>query len=728
MATSPRRAGPAHTRRGIVPPAAARRAGARISSEGQIARPGLVRRLLEGLRPLTVVVAPAGYGKTALLAEWAASEHRRFAWIEATRHEAEPRALREAIGDALRKIGVDRARPRGDRPFVLVLDDAHLIGTAALRETVSSCLGWLPEGSTLALATRAEPDIGLGGLRARRMVTELRAGDLAMSPGEAAALLRLTGADPDFATVQALIAKTEGWPAALYLAALSLAEQPGEQFSGADELISAFLYDELLAELSAEQTAFLTRVSVLERVSGPLCDAVLEREGSAKTLAALCRSPLPIDAVDRSHEWYRMHGLLREALMTELGRGEPRLARTLHRRASAWHEQHGEHGRAIAHAVAGGDPRRAGVLMWADLLRSLGEGRASLERHLSALGDATVTGRADLAMVRAHAHLCAGRIDLALHWSHTAHAARAGRSKARRAGDPRDEELAAAGAIIEAWAGTGGPAGMASNARRAAELLDSHSGWRASSCLLGGVAALLVGDRGAARRLFDEGVERGAVTAPPTAALCLAQSAALELEAQQWEDASDLAARALALSERQRAGEEPGQALVHAVCAIVAEREGRIDEAKSHVRRSAAGLERLAEFTPWYLAQLRILLARALTTLGDIPEARSLLAGASRLARRTPGATLPARWLDEAWGEIDTHAESALSGTASLTTAELRILRFLPTHYSFREIAARLHVSSNTVKTQVHAVYRKLGASTRSEAVATASRAGLLEL
>jgi LuxR family maltose regulon positive regulatory protein len=134
----------------------------------------------------------------------------------------------------------------------------------------------------------------------------------------------------------------------------------------------------------------------------------------------------------------------------------------------------------------------------------------------------------------------------------------------------------------------------------------------------------------------------------------------------------------------------------------------------------------LDEFIPWYCAETRMLLARGLLALGDVAAARERLAEASRLARRTPGVAVFRRWFDEAWDQFDARAETALVGVASLTTAELRVLRFLPTHYSFHEIAERLHVSSNTVKTHVHAVYRKLDASSRSQAVANATNAGLL--
>ena len=170
----------------------------------------------------------------------------------------------------------------------------------------------------------------------------------------------------------------------------------------------------------------------------------------------------------------------------------------------------------------------------------------------------------------------------------------------------------------------------------------------------------------------------------------------------------------------------PASALVLAVCAASAMREGRVDEAKAAASECQDLLAQLDDSLAWLSAEARILVARVSLGLGHVARARELLADASRLARRTPDVVIFQRWFDDAWGQFDEQAETTLAGMGSLTTAELRVLRFLPTHYPFHEIAQRLHVSSNTVKTHVHAVYRKLDASSRSEAVATATRAGLL--
>jgi LuxR family transcriptional regulator, maltose regulon positive regulatory protein len=693
-----------------------------------IRRPKLVRRLEEGrTHPLAVIAAPAGYGKTTLLSEWAAHDKRPFGWVSVPAGETSPAELSRAIGAALTPIG---AVPRGSGPgpaFVLVIDDAQLIDQEVLRDAIAALLPRVPSGSQIAIAARSEPRLGLGRLRAQRALTELGVSDLAMSPGEAAALLRAVGLDPDFATVQALIQHTEGWPAGLYLAALSLRSRADggnadAGFTGDDQLVAQYLQDEFLDALGADERTFLARTAVLDRLCGPLCDAVLDRRRSAATLTALSASNLPLFALDAGHGHFRLHGLLREALAAELQMVEPQLVRRLHRRASDWYRESGDLDRTIEHAVAADDCRRAGALLWDNLLRYIGGGHnGKVQEWMGHFDEQRIVAGASLATAAAHSHLIAGDLDLARHLSQAATA----RGRGSR-GTHREQSVAAGQILVDAWACRGGVRQMMSDARRAQALLPRESDWVSSCLLLQGTAALLSRESAAARSLLDEGADRAAVAAPHIAALCLDQLASLAIDEGAWDDAIDLADRANAIVERHRLASYPTSALALASLALTAAHAGSFDDAKAHVRRCGVLLSELDRFAPWFGAETRILLARAATSLGDIPEARALLASASRLARRTPDATLFPAWLDSAWDAIDDRAETALTGISSLTAAELRVLRFLPTHYSFREIALRLHVSPNTVKTQVHAVYSKLSATSRSEAVARASRAGLL--
>ena len=200
----------------------------------------------------------------------------------------------------------------------------------------------------------------------------------------------------------------------------------------------------------------------------------------------------------------------------------------------------------------------------------------------------------------------------------------------------------------------------------------------------------------------------------------------IAIEREDWPLAADLTDRAAMVVDEWRLSSDPLLAVVFSVLAASRAHEGRIDESKRDLRSGIKLLEELGDFVTWYAAEARILLAHASLRLADVVAARTLLAEASRFARRARGATIFSAWFDQAWADMDTLAETSLAGPSSLTIAELRVLRFLPSHRSFREIGAQLGVSANTVKTQAHAVYRKLGAASRSEAVVRATQAGLL--
>jgi LuxR family maltose regulon positive regulatory protein len=393
----------------------------------------------------------------------------------------------------------------------------------------------------------------------------------------------------------------------------------------------------------------------------------------------------------------------------------------LHRRAGDWYRRAGDVDQAIEHARRAEDLDCTGELLWANLPGYLVEGRNHLiQRWLTGVTAERATGLGRLALVAAHSHLALGSGSVAEQWARSA-----GVSLSETPEESTKPERAV-GLIIEAWAARSGALGMRKSAMRAYELLPDDSPWRASCCFLRGTAALLSGDQDEAERWLEEGAARGSVLASDATSLCLAQLAVLAADRDAAEVASDLAWRARSIVQDHGLSHYPTAALVFAVSAAAGTRDGRVDEAKAAVAQCIGLLVRLDDSLAWYGAEVRILLARSSLTLGDVAGARQLLADASRLGRRTPDVVVFRGWFDEAWDQFDAHAETALTGAATLTTAELRVLRFLPTHYSFHEVAERLHVSANTVKTHVHAVYRKLDASSRSEAVANATVAGLL--
>jgi LuxR family transcriptional regulator, maltose regulon positive regulatory protein len=364
-----------------------------VRPAGLVPRRWAVHSLLESHDlPVALLVAPPGYGKTTVLSEWAERDARPFAWVRLDAEDRHPASLLSSIAGALDvtepvgkgvRTSLSSRRPDATRralsrllrylsyreqPVVLVLDDFHVLhGTEAL-PLVQAIADGMPPGSQLALASRHEPELAVGSLRAHRKVVEVRTGELAMARTEAADLLEAAGLHLGAAELTTLVRRTEGWAAGLYLAALSLREDRDvraavSRFGGADHLVADYLRDEFLTPLGDEKTAFLMRTSVLDTLSSALCDAVLESSGSGRILAELARSGALLISLDRNGDSYRHHPLFAQMLRSELRRLEPRRESQVHRLASAWYGAHREQRLAIRHAVAAGELAAAGDLV-----------------------------------------------------------------------------------------------------------------------------------------------------------------------------------------------------------------------------------------------------------------------------------------------------------------------------------------------------------------------------
>ena len=246
--------------------------------------------------------------------------------------------------------------------------------------------------------------------------------------------------------------RTEGWPAGLYLAALSLRAQPNvdvalSRFAGDDQVVADYLRDELMARLEPDQVDFLLRTSILDTLSGPLCDAVLGHGGSGRILATLARSNVLLVSLDRGGTTYRYHPLFREMLHSELRRLEPLREPELHARASAWHEEHGDLDSAIHHAVAAGNPEHSGELLWRHASSYIGHGRNdALAGWLNHFNDDQLAAVPSLAVAAASSRLAAGDGEQARHW-----AAAAGRGLARRSSSKRGALDGAARSYRRCW-------------------------------------------------------------------------------------------------------------------------------------------------------------------------------------------------------------------------------------------------------------------------------------
>lgn len=722
------------------------------SRRGLVIRERLVSRLIASAEtPIVLVVAPAGYGKTTVLSQWEEADDRPFTGVLLDDRHNDPVLLLGAIASALHEIepidqgvfdALSASRPNvskvvvprlgtsigaREHQFVLVLDDLHTVIEPMALDALVEISAQVPAGSQLALASRTEPPLPVGRLRANRRLTELHAPDLVMTQSEASQLQRAKGYELGPGALKRLIERTEGWPAGLYLAILSLEGEPDpgiaiERFAGDDRLVGDYLRDEFLSGQPPDDLEFLTATSILDRLTGPLCDAVLEREGSANTLRRLSRSNLLLIPVDRRDAEYRYHALLREMLGSELQRLGERRTRELHERASQWYAEHGDFDRSIPHAISAGDINALGRLIWSVTPEYASCGReATLHRWLAELPEARIAELPTLSLAMATSQLTQGNGAQVEHWASAALSKIESVPKTERDALRLSAELVSA--IGAARAGVGR---MGEIAARSNDLLPEDSPWRAVCCLTEGAARHLTGDRERARRLLDEGSRRAAAATVPNAQVnCLAQLALIELDEHDFDAAAAATARAISVAERFGLDSYPTDALVFAVSALVYAKRGRIERAARHARQSAGLLERLTELSPWYEAEVRIVLARALLLLDDVATARDHLTDAARYLRQTPDAVVLGEWLEEASRTADSVA--SVSGQWPLTPAELRLLHLLPSHRSFREIAERLCVSTNTVKTQAQSTYRKLGVSSRAEAVTTAEAAGLIK-
>ncbi len=709
------------------------------------------RRLLDRLElssaPLVLLNAPTGYGKSVLLAQWAARDRRPFASISLGDAHNDPVLLLEDVAGALDRIeplpaeltsalaapepdldGVvlprlGRAIEAREAGAVLVLDELEHVESPQSLQVVRALVEHAHSGTQIAVATRADPALPLGRFRANRMLNELGRGEMAMTRPECAALLAGLGIELGQRDLDVLIERTEGWPAALYLAGMALLDEADAsaavaRFAGDDRALVGYIRDEFLAPISRRRLDLLLRVSVLDRFNGDLCDAVLERSGSATALRDLLHGNMLLLPLDRRDEWFRLHTLLAGMLRAELRRTAPEEEPELHLRASRWWAGHGDPDRAIEHAIAARAYERAGDLLWAGVPDYNARGRvATVERWLQRLGEERLGEHPTLSLTAAQGCLARGEGSMAEHWISVSRSLLGDGGSA-----PPEAPLAAGLALAEAGLARDGLVAMSESCAAAAEVLPDESAWLSMSCLLDGTS-LLLRERAEARERLSEGARRGAVSAPHTQVLCLSQLALLAVEEPDWQVAEMLASQARAQIERSGLGDYTTAALVAAVSAFVRSRRGMAEEAAADLRTGVRLMRRLDQFAVWYEAQARIVLARAASRLDQVGLAQDLLGEARRLVRATPEATLLGRWLRQAEAEAETISAAAVS---DLTPAELRILDFLPTHHSFPQIAAQIHVSTNTVKTQAQAVYRKLGVSSRREAVERARAIGML--
>jgi LuxR family transcriptional regulator, maltose regulon positive regulatory protein len=719
-----------------------------------VGRPRLIDLLAPGkLCPVVSVVAPPGFGKTTLLAQWAEHGDRAFAWMSVEEPDNDPKVLLSYIAEALNTVA-----PIGDEvfaalaspgssvagtvvprlaaafaampaPAVLVLDDVHVLHDRQCRAALSALAEHVPPGSHLVLAGRAQPPLRLARLRAEARLTEIGPADLVLSTVEAASLLRAAGVALGEYEVAELHRHTEGWPAALYLAALHLREggslpDAAVTFGGANRLVSDYLEAELLFRVSPGQRLFLTRTAVLERLSESLCEAVLETPGSGATLAELSRSNLLLVPLGGQDGWYRYHHLFRDMLLAGLHRTEPELVPVLRRRAARWCVQNGLPEEALEYSIAAGDAGAAARLLEELAVPARRQGRAvTLQRWFRWLDEHGEIG--DYPAVAALGALIfswTGRPGEADRWADAAERRTA--PEASCSSDP----AGAWAALLRAFMCRHGVAQMQADSREAARRFAAEGIVTPGAALLLGIAQILSGHLETGDATLADAVRIGEGTgAHEVTAAAMSQRSLLAATRAHWTRADVLAGQAHALLHQTGVTESYVTPLVCAAQARAALRQGKVTETRRELAHAQRARPLLTYTVPHIAVQARIELARVHLDLADLPGARTLMREIDEVLRRRPGLgnlTGQARALRT---RLPGGHGPTVAGASTLTAAELRLLPLLATHLSLAEIAAELAISHNTVKSQTASLYRKLMATSREQAVTRSRELSLLD-
>jgi LuxR family transcriptional regulator, maltose regulon positive regulatory protein len=611
---------------------------------------------------------------------------------------------------------------------VVVLDDVHLLHDQEGLHAVAVLVDHLPPGSQLAVISRGEPPLPVARWRAEGRLAELGPGDLAMGPVEAGSLLAAASVKLADGEVAELTRRTEGWPVALYLAALSVkAHHPrngaGVGLSGRERFLVDYLQSVLLSHLSPTEVQFLTRTAVLDRLSGPLCDAVLGTTGSAAVLDSLERSNLLVVPLDRQRAWYRYHQLFRELLRGQLERDAPELVRELTRRAAQWCQHNGLPEAAIGYAMDAGDADLVARAVEQAAIGVYRSGRlATVQRWFDWFDDhGLIEQYPAVAIIGAWIQALGGHAAAAERWADAA-------ERGSYHGRLPDGSASIDGwrALLRAKLCRHGVRQMRADAALALTLIPVGSLWRAPAQLLLGISHLLAGDLGVADGHLAQAVEVAQDTGATVAATVgLAERAILAIGRQDWHAAEILVKQARSVVGTAHLEDAATSVVVYAAAARVAIHHGRLDRADQDLARAQQLRPQATHALPYYAVQARLELIRAYLALTDVAGARTVLREVDDLLRWRPDlGTLPEQ-ATRLRSQLN-HIRADAIGASSLTMAERRLLPLLSTHHSFREIGERLHLSRHTVKTQALSIYRKLGVSSRDEAIQCARTLGLL--
>ncbi|HYO17897.1 MAG TPA: AAA family ATPase [Dermatophilaceae bacterium] len=733
-------------------------AGRPISS----AQPGVVLRarlldalLADGGQTVTFISGPAGAGKSTVVAQWAAVDPRPRKVLALSPELADPSTFARALVKALESLGRPARKTRalasaaepafstllppalatlaGNRgiAYVLVVDDLHLLTDPACHALLAALVDGVPQGSQVAFMSREPAPTWLAPTRAQGRLREFGPEDLAFTVVEAIDLFAGMGLHVADHEVAKATEHAEGWAVALYLDALAVRDKgastrmtPVPIPFGSDRAILDYLRWQVLDPLDDETRQFLMRTSVLEELLPALCDRILERADSARVLARVSQTNRLVVEIDSREHRYRYHHLLAEALHAQLTVEEPEIVAILHLRASQWFDEAGDLDSAIHHAKAAGDLGRVGELVWSGIGGCIGAGRPDRLQHwLAGLPDPDIASDRWLTLSAAWLALQIGDLDRRERWAMRAegHAGRAWRDHLS------DDPYAAFFAVLFALIGRCTVQEMQDLTTAAVAGLPPDSVFRPAATLITGISRGLTRDfGGAASMLADAQRSARALDVPLVEADAMTFLGMLTLMSGDVQAGAGLMTRSAAIIDEHDLDRLATSAHALTGLALAQTLLHETEKATSTLQAARRLTAQVTGIAPWFAVSGRSIQARTAALLGDGPMARQLIVEARAAMTPDLAAWLTADLLAEAETALRTPTGDGMSANA-LTAAEIRVLQFLPSHLTFGQIGEHLFLSGNTVKTHALAIYRKLGASTRHEAVTRARQLGLLE-
>jgi LuxR family maltose regulon positive regulatory protein len=716
---------------------------------GSVSRAGLIEGARSSGRRIIGITAPAGYGKSTLLAEWARVEDRRVAWVSLDRFDDDPATLLTSLAAAYCRAGLGsadliadvagagvsalgRAAPQlasatraGTIPFVLILDDLHEVRSSACHDVLGVVISAIPPGSQLAAASRSEQP-HLPRFRVSGDALEFGAGDLALDAASAQQIFAHAHVSVTPELAAAAVERTEGWPAGLYLAALIAKESHSQvrTVTGDDRYVADYLYREALSGQPKATQRFLRRTAVLDQLCGPLCEAVLGSSAAAMLLRHVEAQNLFLTPLDRQRQWYRYHALFREFLLGELRRTEPGIITTLHQRAADWYESNGSPALALEHLLHTDDWDRSVRLTATVALPTFMVGQlATVQRWYAALGDASIARYPPLAVLACWEAALTGDTVKAERWAAVLDAASFDGEPATGAAS-----FDSARALVRAGMCASGPEQMSADAAFSLAREPVWSPWRDTAQWLLGEARLLAGHLDEARARFAEASTAAAAMSNwDTIPICEAQLAWLAMDRGEWKEAADRLKLAFNTIDAHRLHDYVFSLPAFAGAARLSLHHGDVKEAHRQLTRAMRARPSATYVLPYHAVRLRLQLATVYLALAERATVRQLLREIDDIVSRRPVlGTLIDEVKDLCAVLASAKAAAGAAAVLPLTPAELRLLPYLQTHLTADIIAERLFISSHTVRTEVKAIYRKLGVSSRNDAVQKATAVGLL--